>query len=341
MIFSGSQGILGRGLLLLGLIVSVSSLAETAAAGTLEDVKARGKLVCGVSEGLRGFSEKDARGTWSGFDVDFCKAVALAVLGDSAKIDYVPLSATDRFKALTDKKIDLLSRNSTWTLTRDAGLGLEFVGVNYFDGQGFMVPTLYGATNPLELSGATICVVSGTTTQDNAAAYFEKAGLKVSFLTFAERQDARKAYAAGKCDAYTADRSALAAERSLLPAPDDQTILKDVISKEPLGPVVRDDDPKWVNTVRWVLFGMIDSEEIGLSSSTVATDKAAEAARLGALSGAALGLSDDWLAKVIGGVGNYGEVFARNIGEDTSMQLSRGVNALWTQGGILYAPPIQ
>lgn len=341
MIFSGSQGILGRGLLVLGLVVSVSFLAQQAAAGTLEDVKARGKLVCGVSEGLRGFSEKDAGGTWSGFDVDFCKAVALAVLGDSAKVDYVPLSAGDRFKALTDKKIDLLSRNSTWTLTRDAGLGLEFVGVSYFDGQGFMVPTLYGATNPLELSGASICVVSGTTTQDNAAAYFEKAGLKVSFLTFAERQDARKAYADGKCDAYTADRSALAAERSLLPAPDDQTILKDVISKEPLGPVVRDDDPKWVNTVRWVLFGMIDSEEIGLSSTSVGTDKAAEAARLGALSGPALGLSDDWLAKVIGGVGNYGEVFARNIGEDTSMQLSRGLNALWTQGGILYAPPIQ
>jgi general L-amino acid transport system substrate-binding protein len=341
MIFRLPQRILGPALFSVGLLVSMFSFAERAAAGTLEDVKARGKLICGVSEGLSGFSEKDASGAWAGFDVDFCKAVALAVLGDSTKIDYVPLSATDRFNALTDKHIDLLSRNSTWTLTRDASLGLEFVGVSYFDGQGFMVPALYGASSPLELGGATICVVSGTTTQDNATAYFEKAGLKVSFLTFPERKDARQAYADGKCDAYTADRSALAAERSLLPTPDDQTILKDVISKEPLGPVVRDDDPKWVNVVRWVLFGLIDGEEIGLSSTSIGVDTSADAARLGALSGPALGLDDDWLVKVIGGVGNYGEIFARNIGEDTTMQLGRGINALWTQGGILYAPPIQ
>lgn len=312
-----------------------------ATAGTLEDVKARGTLVCGVSEGLGGFSEKDEQGTWRGFDVDFCKAVALAIFADAGKVDYVPLSASDRFQALTDGKVDLLSRNSTWTLSRDAGQPLEFVGVSYFDGQGFMVPALYGATSPLQLNGATICVVSGTTTQENATAYFERAGLRVSFLPFAERQDARKAYADGKCDAYTADRSALAGERADLPKPDDHTILKDVISKEPLGPVVRDDDPKWVNLVRWVLFGLIDAEEAGLSSTSVGADKAKEAARLGSLSGPPLGLADVWLTQVIGGVGNIGEIFERNLGEDTSMQLSRGINALWTQGGILYAPPIQ
>jgi general L-amino acid transport system substrate-binding protein len=324
----------------LGLLLAAGS-AMPATAGTLEDVKARGTLVCGVSEGLGGFSEKDEQGTWRGFDVDYCKAVALAIFGDAGKVGYVPLSASDRFKALTDGKVDLLSRNSTWTLSRDAGQPLEFVGVSYFDGQGFMVPALYGATSPLQLNGATVCVVSGTTTQDNATAYFERAGLKVSFLPFAERQDARKAYADGKCDAYTADRSALAGERADLPKPDDHTILKDVISKEPLGPVVRDEDPKWVNLVRWVLFGLIDAEEVGLSSASVSADKAQEAGRLGALSGPPLGLADAWLTQVIGGVGNIGEIFERNLGEDTSMQLSRGINALWTQGGILYAPPIQ
>lgn len=321
--------------------LSLTFAAATAGAGTLEDVKARGKLVCGVSEGLGGFSEKDEAGTWRGYDVDFCKAVALAILGDAAKVDYVPLSATDRFEALAGGKVDLLARNSTWTLLRDAGRPLEFVGVSYFDGQGFMVPTIYGATSPLQLNGATICVVSGTTTQDNASAFFEKAGLKASFLPFAERQDARKAYADGKCDAYTADRSALAAERADLPKPESHTILADVISKEPLGPVVRDDDAKWINLVRWVLFGLIDAEEIGLEQSNVAGAQAAEAKRLGVLSGPPLGLSEDWLATVVGGVGNIGEIFERNLGEETPMQLARGINAPWTQGGILYAPPLQ
>jgi general L-amino acid transport system substrate-binding protein len=324
----------------LALFASLLCWSQTTSAGTLDDVKARDRLVCGVSEGLRGFSQKDDTGAWRGFDVDFCKAVALAVFGDSSKVDYVPLSATGRFAALTAKGVDLLSRNSTWTLSRNAQ-GLEFVGVSYFDGQGFLVPALYGASSPLQLAGAMICVVSETTTEDNAAAYFEKAGLKVSFLSFTDRQDARKAYSEGKCDAYTADRSALASERSLLPSPDEHNILKGVISKEPLGPVVRNDDPKWVNLVRWVLFGLIDGEEMGMTATSVAGEKAADAARLGALSGPLLGVPSDWFLKVIGGVGNYGEIFDRNLGEDTPMQLSRGINALWTQGGILYAPPIQ
>jgi len=314
--------------------------ASPGQAGTLEDVRARGHLVCGVSEGLRGFSEKDAGGTWQGFDVDFCKAVALAIFGDASKTEYVPLSAAARFDALTGKRIDVLSRNSTWTLSRDLDT-LEFVGTSYYDGQGFMVPALYGASSTLQLGGASICVVSGTTTQENAQAYFQRAGLDVTFLTFDERPQARQAYADGKCDAYTADRSALAAERSLLPAPDDHVILKDVISKEPLGPVVRDDDPKWINLVRWTLFGLIDAEEVKLGSTSKTPEAAASFLAMGAPAVASLGLSPNWLGNVIGGVGNYGEVFARNLGEDTPMALPRGLNALWLEGGILYAPPME
>lgn len=309
-------------------------------AGTLDDVRARDKLVCGVSEGLRGFSEPDGAGRWQGFDVDFCRAVAAAALGDPDKVDYVPLSAEARFAALTDGKIDLLSRNSTWTMARDLDAGLDFPATSYFDGQGFLVPAIFGAISPLELDGATICVVSGTTTEANATAYFAKAGLTVTFLSFEERDAARAAYAAETCDAYTADRSALAAERSELPDPDDHVILKDVISKEPLGPVTREADPHWTSLVRWTLFGLIDAEEQGLDSPSMAGAGADEAKRMGAPAARALGLADDWLVKVLAGVGNYAEIFDRNLGTDTPMQLSRGVNALWTQGGILYAPPM-
>lgn len=314
--------------------------ANAAHAGTLDDVKARGHLLCGVSEGLRGFSEKDETGTWQGFDVDFCKAVAAAIFGDTAAVEYVPLSAQERFAALKDKKIDLLSRNSTWTGEREIDLGLAFVGTSYFDGQGFMVPTLFGAGSSLELGGATICVVSGTTTQENAASYFEKAGLKVTFLPYEERPDARQAYAEGKCDAYTADRSALAAERSLLETPDDHVILKDVISKEPLGPVVRNDDQQWESLVRWTLFGLIDAEEARIDSKA-ATASGETLEGIGAPLAAGLGLAPDWLAKVIAQVGNYGEIFDRNLGGDTAMALPRGLNALWIEGGILYAPPLE
>lgn len=309
-------------------------------AGTLDDVRARDRLICGVSEGLGGFSEQDGAGGWQGFDVDFCRAVAAAVLGDTGKVEYLPLSAEARFAALSDGKIDLLSRNSTWTMSRDLDLGLDFPGTSYFDGQGFMIPAIFGAISPLELDGASICVVSGTTTEANATAYFEKAGLKVSFLSFEERDEARAAYAEAKCDAYTADRSALAAERAALPVPDEHVILKDVISKEPLGPVVRDSDPQWTTLIRWTLFALIDAEEQGLDAASMTGVGADAAKAMGAPAVKALGLSEDWLVKVLAGVGNYGEVFERNLGGETPMQLSRGVNALWTQGGILYAPPM-
>jgi len=318
-----------------------SFTAPDAAAGTLDDIRSRNKLICGVSEGLPGFSEKDGSGIWRGFDVDFCKAVAAAVLGDTAKVEYVPLSADARFNALTDRRIDLLSRNSTWTMSRDLELGIEFVGISYFDGQGFLVPALLGATSALQLDGARICVGSGTTSERNATDFFQSKKLKVSFLRFKEASDARAAYASEKCDVFTGDRSALAAERSLLPAPQNHIILRDVISKEPLGPVTREDDPKWTGLVRWTLFALIDAEELELNSKLIATDRRQEAIDLGAPATRSLGLANDWLVKVIVGVGNYAEIFERNLGENTPLALSRGMNALWTQGGLLYAPPMQ
>ncbi|HVI16025.1 MAG TPA: amino acid ABC transporter substrate-binding protein [Pseudolabrys sp.] len=319
-----------------GFVVTLS-----AAAGTLDDVRSRDKLICGVSEGLPGFSEKNGSGVWRGFDVDFCKAVAAAVLGDTAKVEYVPLTADVRFNALTDRRIDLLSRNSTWTMSRELELGIEFVGISYFDGQGFLVPTLLGATSALQLDGAKICVGSGTTSEQNAAEFFQSKKLKVSFLRFTEGSDARAAYASEKCDVFTADRSALAAARSLLPEPQNHVILRDVISKEPLGPATRKDDPKWIGLVRWTLFALINAEELGLDSKSIANGQRQRAIELGAPATRSLGLSNDWLVKVIGGVGNYAEIFERNLGENTPLALTRGVNALWTQGGLLYAPPMQ
>jgi general L-amino acid transport system substrate-binding protein len=333
---SGYRG--PAGVAALGLVLA---LTGSAGAGTLDDVRARDRLICGVSEGLRGFSDQDAAGVWHGFDVDFCRAVAAAALGDADKVDYVPLSTTDRFDALSNGDIDLLSRNSTWTMSRDLGLGIDFAGVAYFDGQGFMTPALYGVTSALDLDGATICVVVGTTTEQNAADYFTGNGMTVSFVRFTERPAAREAYAAEQCYAYTADSSALAAERSVLPVPDDHVILRDVISKEPLGPVTREGDEQWTGLVRWTLYGLINAEEYDLTADRVVTDKRDEATALGAAATDALGIADDWLVTVIASVGNYGEIFARNLGEDTPLAIRRGVNAPWTEGGILYAPPMQ
>lgn len=326
-----------RGLVLAAALVACVTVAE---AGTLEDVRERGTLRCGVSEGLGGFSQLDGNGDWRGFDVDFCKAVAAAVLGDGSLVEFVPLSTNARFTALSRGQIDLLSRNSTWTMSRDLGLGLSFAGVSYFDGQGFLVKALYGVTSPYELDGVTVCVVSGTTTERNAAAFFAEAGLQASFLRFDERSQARAAYANDECDAYTADRSALAAERSQLAVPDDHVVLRDVISKEPLGPVTRDDDPLWTDLVRWTLYGLITAEEKGLTAEEVTGRRRWEAAALGAPGVATLGVSVDWLVKAIAEVGHYGEVFERNLGEQTPLGLRRGLNAQWTEGGLIYAPPM-
>jgi general L-amino acid transport system substrate-binding protein len=273
--------------------------------------------------------------------------VAAAALGDAAKVDYVPLSAVDRFDALKAGKIDLLSRNSTWTMSRDLGLGIDFAGVSYYDGQGFLAPASFGFTSALQLQGARICVVTGTTTEANASAYFAAKHIQVSFMRFDARPDARAAYAAQRCDVFTADRSALAAERSLLPTPEDHVVLPEVISKEPLGPATRKGDPEWTGLVRWTLFGLINAEERGISSGGLAADGADSKAEhdsavtLGASAVNPLHFADDWLAVVVKEVGNYGEIFERNLGETSPLGIKRGMNALWTNGGILYAPPMQ
>jgi general L-amino acid transport system substrate-binding protein len=315
---------------------------SAAAAGRLDEVRARGHLICGVSEGLRGFSDRDAAGVWSGFDVDFCHALAAAIFGDPSKAEYVLLSATARFDALKSGAIDVLSRNSTWTMSRDLELGVEFAGIAYYDGQGFLAKAVDGITSALELGGARICVISGTTTEENAARYFAQKGIDVTFVRFTDRADAREAYASEKCDVYTADRSALAAERSQLPVPDDHVILPEVISKEPLGPVTREGDAAWTGLVRWTLYGLINAEEREITSASLASPgKRDEAVGLGGAASRALGLPNDWMAAVIAATGNYGEIFDRNLGEDTPLAIPRSINALWNKGGILYAPPMQ
>ena len=328
------------GLFIAAIGVASALLAQIASAGTLDEVRARGKLICGVREDQSGFSEKDKSGHWQGFDIDFCKAVAAAVLGDTGKVEYRTLTAGNRFAALKAKEIDLLASNSTWTMSRDLVDGLAFVGISYFDGQGFMLPAQLGAASPLQLEGATICVVTGTTAEQNAAAFFARRKVKVSFLRFAQRPAAREAYATGKCDAFTGDRSALAAERSRLKKPEDHVVLEGVISKEPLGPVTRKGDEAWTDLVRWTLFALINAEEQGLDMSNAATSLRQKAIDMGRPAVQALKLPDDWLVKVIGGVGNYKDIFERNLGADTPLALKRGMNALWVQGGLLYAPPM-
>ena len=322
-----------------GAVMMATLGAAASQAGTLDDVKARGAVVCGVSDGLPGFSVRHADGDWSGFDVDICHAIAAAALGDPNAVEYVPLSAAARFDALRSGKIDVLSRNSTWTLSRDLG-GLEFAGIAYYDGQGFMVHAVDGMSSALQLEGARVCVVKGTTTEENAAAWFMANGLDVSFVRFTSRPEARMAFASNDCDVFTADASALAAERSILPEPEDYVILTEIISKEPLGPVTRDGDPAWTGLVRWTLYGLINAEELGMTDESVEGNPD-QAVALGSAAVGPLGLAEDWLAHALASVGHYGQIFDRNLGESSPLGIRRGVNALWTEGGILYAPPMQ
>ncbi|MDA7946755.1 MAG: amino acid ABC transporter substrate-binding protein [Hyphomicrobiaceae bacterium] len=312
-----------------------------AEAGTLKSIKERGKLLCGVSEGLAGFSESANGKDWSGFDVDFCRAVSAAIFGNPDKVEYLPLSAKGRFDALHKGKIDVLSRNTTWTLGRDVDAALTFAGVSYYDGQGFMTSVENGLSSALELSGAKICVLAGTTTLANTKAFFERNRMKVEILEFDKREGAIKAYERGECTAYTSDRSALASVRTKLAKPNDHMLLPEVISKEPLGPVVRQDDPIWAETVRWTLFLLINAEEAGWSSKTA--DITPDTIPLDVLQAAAtkMGVGKDWARNVILTVGNYAEIFNRNVGKDSPLKLERGLNALWTNGGIMYAPPMR
>ena len=329
--------------LLAGAAMATGALATT----TLETVKEKGHLQCGVTTGLPGFSQPDQDGAWTGLDVDTCRAVAAAVLGDAEAVEFTPLTAKERFTALQSGEIDMLSRNTTWTLTRDASLGLNFTGVNYYDGQGFLVSKDLGVGDATELNGATICIQAGTTTELNLADYFRAKGMEFKPLVFDTSEQTVQGFSAGRCDVLTSDRSQLAALRSKLPQPSAAVILPNTISKEPLGPVVRQGDDQWFNIVKWVLFTQIIAEELGITSANVDDMKSSDNPSVQRLLGTdgdmgqKLGLAPDFGYRVVKQVGNYGEMYDRNVGPDTPLGLDRGLNALWTDGGILYAPPLR
>lgn len=325
----------------------VVSGAAAASAGTLDDVKAKGFLQCGVNTALAGFSTTNETGDYVGLDADYCRAVAAAVFGDPTKVKFTPLGAKERFTALQSKEVDMLVRNSTGTMSRDTQLGLTFVGVNYYDGQGFMAKKSLGVTSAKELNGASVCVQSGTTTELNLADYFRANGMEFQPVVFEKQEEADQAYDSGRCDAYTTDASGLYSIRLKLAAPDDHVVLPEIISKEPLGPFVRQGDDQWEAVVRWTHYALLTAEELGVTQANVEEMKGSanpEIKRLLGLDGdfgAPIGLTADWAANVIKGVGNYGEVFERNVGEGSPLKIARGVNALWSKGGLQYAPPIR
>ncbi len=321
--------------------------ASTANAGTLDEVKAKGSIQCGVSQGLPGFSNPDSDGNWSGLDVDLCRAVAAAVFGDANAVKYTPLSAKERFTALQSGEVDVLSRNTTWTMSRDTSLGLNFSVVNYYDGQGFMVRSEMGIGSAKELSGASICTNTGTTTELNVADYFRANNLDYELVAFEKADEVVAAYDAGRCDVYTTDQSGLYAQRLKLINPGEHMVLPEIISKEPLGPAVRQGDDQWLNIVKWVHFAMVNAEELGVSSANADEMKDGNSPAIKRLLGtegefgAAIGLGNDWAYNVIKQVGNYAEAFDRNVGPDTPLAIARGVNALWSVGGLQYAPPVR
>ncbi|MEO1329887.1 MAG: amino acid ABC transporter substrate-binding protein [Pseudomonadota bacterium] len=323
-------------------------LALPAAASTVEDIKAKGFVQCGVSQGVPGFSNPDDQGEWSGIDVDVCRAVAAAILGDAKAVKFTPLTAKERFTALSSGEIDMLSRNTTMTMTRDTTLGLTFPAViNYYDGQGLMVPSKLGVNSALELDGAAICTNTGTTTELNITDYFRSNNMTFELVAFEKADDVVAAYDAGRCDVYTTDRSALAANRLKLTEPDAHVVLPETISKEPLGPVVRRGDEDFMAIVRWTHYAMINAEEMGITSANVDEMKGSDNPSIKRLLGvegdfgAELGVSADWAYNIIKQVGNYEESYNRNVGPDTPVKLSRGVNSLWTDGGLQYGAPIR
>jgi general L-amino acid transport system substrate-binding protein len=332
---------------LLAAVASAAALALPAAASTLATVQQRGVLHCGVSEGLNGFSARDAQGAWSGFDVDFCRALAAAVLGDPQKVSFTPLSASERFDALKAAKVDLLSRNSTWTLGREAELGLAFAGITYHDGQGFLAKRALGVDGALALDKAKICVETGTTSQANLADFFRANSLTYEEKPFGSSAEAFKAFETGQCDVLTRDQSALYGERLRLAKPSEAIVLPDVISKEPLGPVVRSDDFAWFTVVKWVNFALINAEELGISSSTLPAALASQKPDVRRFTGVeggfgkALGLDPDWAVKAVRAGGNYAEIYERNLGTGSKLAIPRGLNQLWSMGGVLYAPPLR
>ena len=327
----------------------VSGFAASAA--TLDDVKTKGFVQCGVNVGLAGFSAPDDKGEWTGLDVDFCRAIAAAVFGDATKVKFTPLSAKERFTALQSGEVDVLSRNTTWTINRDTALGLNFVGVNYYDGQGFMINSkkISGVNSALQLSGASVCVQAGTTTELNLADYFKANKMEYSPVVFEKNEEVNAAYDSGRCDVLTTDQSGLYATRLALAAPDDHVVLPEIISKEPLGPAVRQGDDQWFDIVKWTYNAMINAEELGITQANV--DEMTASTNPDILRflgkeadtkiGTDLGLGNEWAYNIVKAVGNYGESFERNVGAGSPLKIARGLNALWTKGGIQYAPPVR
>ncbi len=337
-----------RGLLALSVLTLwIGSAVPSAAQGTLDKIKARGHVLCGTSQGVPGFSMPDANGNWTGFDTDFCRAIAAAIFDDPGKARQISLSSKDRLTALQSGEIDVLARTTTWTLGRDAGLGLNFTAVNYYDGQGFLVTKTSGVKSLKELNGASICVAQGTTNELNLADYFRTNDMKYQVVTFANIDDVTQGYEAGRCDALSTDLSQLVSLRLKMAAPATHVLLPEIISKEPLGPWVRQGDDQWFDVVRWTLFAMINAEELGVTQSNVGDmlrSANPEIRRLLGVEGKfgeALGLTADWVHRITRHVGNYGESFDRNLGASSPIQLPRGPNALWSKGGIQYAPPIR
>jgi general L-amino acid transport system substrate-binding protein len=335
-------------LFVIGMVASVISIAGVAGAGeTLDAVKARGFIQAGVNGSVYGFGMPDEKGVWKGLDVDTARAVAAAVFGDADKVKFIPLTAVQRLPALQSKEIDVLCRNTTQTLTRETTNGLNFVHVNFYDGQGFLVPKKLGVKSAKELDGATICVLPGTTTEMNVADFFRANGMKWKPVVIEQTAELSKAYFAGRCDALTSDASQLAAHRAVAPNPNDHVLLPEIISKEPLAPVVRHGDDQWYDIVNFAVMALIAGEELGINSGNVdemLEDKNPKIRRFLGTSpvmGKALGLDDKWAYNIIKQVGNYGEVFERNVGKNTKLELARGLNALWTNGGLMYAAPFR
>lgn len=336
--------------LLSAAVAALTVAALPAHAGkTLDAVKARGQVVCGVNVGLAGFSQADSNGAWTGMDVDVCKAIAAAVLNDPSKVKYVPLNAQQRFTAVTSGEVDILSRNTTFTLSRDASLGMHMTAVTYYDGQGFMVPVSGKVKSAKQLKGATVCVQSGTTTEKNLTDYSKANNLGMKPVVFEKQEAVNAAYFSGRCQAYTTDASGLASVRNKeAKDPKEHLILPELISKEPLGPMVRRGDDEWFAIAKWVIHGLVEAEEYGVTQANVATlAKDSKDPVIGRLTGSTedigkhLGLDKEWLLRAVKAVGNYGEIFERNVGPKTALALPRGSNNLWNNEGLMYAPPLR
>ena len=331
--------------LIAALALALATMAIPAKADTLDIVKQRGALLCGVSQGVPGFSAPDDEGKWRGFDIDFCRAISAAVFGDADKVSYVPLSAKERFTALQSGTVDVLSRQSTWSLSRDTGMGIRFVGTAYYDGQGFMVRKSLGVDSALKLSGATVCLEQGTTTEQNVADYFSANKMQYEGVVIDSADSLIKAFDSGRCDVYTTDASALYAQRLKLTDPAAFTVLPEIISKEPLAPAVRKGDDKWFDIVRWTLFSLIEAEEEGITQANAEASLKSQNPTVRRFlgvegdNGQQLGLDPAFAYNIVAKVGNYGEIFERNLGQSSQLKIARGINALWNAGGLMYAPP--